>query len=159
MIGLIILVGAIAGIGTRASQSHVDKTTAVGMAIGGWLALMLLGALMPPSAGLVLRWLWLGALYLFIELAHGGSKASGTWRCPERTMFNDPGTLVCLCGYENRETAAAESSYRCRKSSKHSLHRAPPRNVRGPAIASACLSPRGCRRRIFSAAAGAVQQL
>lgn len=108
MIEIIILVGAIGGIGARASQRRVDKTTAVGMAIGGWLALLLLGSLMPPPAGLFLRWLWLGGVYLFIELAHGGKKAGDTWQCPDCTMFNDPGTLVCLCGYENPETAVAE---------------------------------------------------
>lgn len=108
MLELIILVGAISGIGARASQRRVDKTTAVGMAIGGWLALALLGSLMPPPAGLLLRWLWLGGVYLFIELAHGGKKAADTWQCPDCKMFNDAGTLVCLCGYENPETVAAE---------------------------------------------------
>jgi hypothetical protein len=53
----------------------------------------------------LLRWLWLGAVYLYDELAHGRQRGSETWKCPDCTMFNDAGTLVCLCGYENPETA------------------------------------------------------
>jgi len=44
-------------------------------------------------------------VYLFIELAHGAKKAGDTWRCPECRLYNDPGTLVCLCGFENPETS------------------------------------------------------
>ncbi len=109
MLELILLVGALGGIGARARQRRVNKTGAVATAFGGWLAISLAQTVMPQPAGLLLRWLWVGAVYLVIELAHGAKKAADTWQCPECTLFNDRGTLICLCGYENPETAAART--------------------------------------------------
>jgi hypothetical protein len=105
MLEIILFIFALGGLGARAQQRRVDRSFAVTIAAIGWIVFFLAGLLVLGPIGLVVRWLWVGAVYLFIELAHGRRRSSDTWKCPDCTMFNDPGTLVCLCGYENPETA------------------------------------------------------
>ena len=105
MIEIILFIMAAGGIGARARQRRIDPKIATGVAIAGWAVFFLAGLVALGPVSLVLRWLWLGGVYLYIELAHGRRRASETWQCPDCRMFNDPGTLVCLCGYENPGTA------------------------------------------------------
>jgi len=105
MIEILALIAAVGGIGTRAKQRRVNEWVAGSLAVGGWVILLVVGNAVFGAGAVILRWLWVGAVYLFIELAHGAKKAGDTWRCPECRLYNDPGTLVCLCGFENPETS------------------------------------------------------
>ena len=104
---IVLFTAAIGAIGARAHQRRVSRRAAVATGVTGWGVFFVLGILGLGAIGLVLRWLWLGAVYLYVEWAPGRKRGSATWQCPECTMFNDPGTLTCLCGYENPEVATA----------------------------------------------------
>jgi len=102
MLEILLFIGALGGVGTRAHQRGLNRTTYVGAAALGWILFFILSVIALGPAGLFLRWGWLGAVYLVVELSHGGAKVSDlTWQCPDCTSFNDGSTLVCLCGYRH----------------------------------------------------------
>ncbi len=101
MLEILLFIGALGGIGTRAHQRGLNRTTYTVAAALGWLLFFLLSIFALGLFGLFLRWGWLGAVYLFVEQSHGGAKVSDlTWQCPECTAFNGGATLVWLCGHK-----------------------------------------------------------
>ena len=102
----LIVVPAIA---VRAKQRGVSKTLYVSVAIAGFVLFMLLGFLGVGITSVLLRWAWVGGVYLFLEfLANRGRKATGTWQCPSCQMFNDLRTLKCLCGTTHDDAVTAQ---------------------------------------------------
>jgi hypothetical protein len=101
----LIVVPAIA---VRAKQRGVNRIPYVSAAIVGFLLFLILGFLGLGVVALVLRWIWVGGVYLVVEfLANRGRKASGTWQCPSCKMFNDLRTLSCLCGTTHESTVTS----------------------------------------------------
>jgi hypothetical protein len=101
---LTFALAVVPAISTRAKQRGawwVPYTTA---AVVGYTVIYLLGL---GWSGLLLRWLWVGVVYLVVEfLSAFGRKSAGTWQCPDCLMFNDARTLRCLCGHPCPEKIA-----------------------------------------------------
>ena len=76
----------------------------------GWVVFLLMSIAGIGLIGLLARWLWVGGVVLYVEKAHGGANAGETWRCPDCRLFNDAGTLTCLCGYDNPQFAGIENA-------------------------------------------------
>ncbi len=115
MLEILILVGVLAGVGNRAHQRGLDKSTYVAIAATGWAVFFVLTLVALGPLGLFLRWSWVGGVWLFMESSHGGAKVSEqSWQCPDCRMYNDGGTLICLCGYKHEnapdEVAVDEKS-------------------------------------------------
>ena len=107
MLEILIFLGVLGSIGSRAHQRGVNKATYIGAAAGGFFVILFLSAAGLGFAGLFLRWLWVGGVFLVLEKGtQGGQKIGDTWRCPDCLMFNDPGTLRCLCGHVHPEARA-----------------------------------------------------
>ncbi len=104
MLEILLFIGALGGIGTRAHQRGLNRTAHVTAAAVGWILVFILSVTALGPVGVLLRWGWLGCVYVFVELSHGGAKVSDlSWQCPECTSFNEGSTLVCLCGYKHPE--------------------------------------------------------
>ncbi len=116
MLEILVFLGALGGVGARAEQRGLDRTTYVGAAAAGWVLFFILGVTALGPLGLLLRWCWVGGVFVFVETSHGGAKVSdASWQCPDCRLFNDGRTLVCLCGYRHPESpleaeAATESA-------------------------------------------------
>jgi len=105
----LIVVPALA---VRAKQRGVNKIPYMTAAIAGFVVFLVLGLLGLGIVALVLRWMWVGGVFLVVEfLTNRGRKASGTWQCPNCLMFNGLRTLSCLCGtrYDTTVTTTEES--------------------------------------------------
>ena len=108
MIEILILISALGAIGVRARQRGLSKLPYILVALSGWILLWFVGNMFLGFSGLVLRWLWVGATYLYIErLTRSGAKVEDRWECPECRMFNDGNTLQCLCGYAHPDAAGS----------------------------------------------------
>lgn len=108
VIEILLLVGAVGGIATRARQRRMNPTTVTTVTIIGLVFFWLLGGLLLGMVGIFVYWGWLGAVWLYVENAHRDRRAGNlSWQCPECTAMNDPGTVVCLCGYDV-DAASAE---------------------------------------------------
>jgi hypothetical protein len=98
---IFILIVVLGGLGSRATQRRLDRTLVIGTAAVGWVVILFVSAFALGPAGIILRWLWLGGVFLYVENSHGGVTVGDTWQCLDCRMFNDGGTLTCLCGYAN----------------------------------------------------------
>ena len=102
MLEILFLIGAVGAIGLRAQQRGTARTPFVAAALAGWGVLLLASVAGLGMVGLILRWLWIGGVYLYlIRFTHGGAKVEDRWQCPDCRLFNDAETLVCLCGYQH----------------------------------------------------------
>ncbi len=107
MLELLIFIGALSGIGSRAQQRGLNRTNQVAAAGIGWAFFFILSVTILGPVGILFRWGWIGCVYLFIEMSHRGAKVSNdSWQCPDCRLFNDGRTLVCLCGYKHPEAPA-----------------------------------------------------
>lgn len=108
MLEILFFLAALGGIGARAKQRGLGRTTWVAIAAAGWLLAFALSFTVLGPTGLFLRWVWLGVVYLLIQASHGRAKVSvGSWQCMDCRLFNDEGTLVCLCGYRHPDAPAS----------------------------------------------------
>lgn len=108
MIEVLILISALGGIGVRAKQRGLSGVPYILVALLGWMILWFVGNILLGFAGLVLRWVWIGATYLYVErLTLRGAKVEDRWECPDCRLFNDGNTLRCLCGYRHPDTPEA----------------------------------------------------
>jgi len=99
MLEILVLIGAAGALGSRAQQRGLSQGY-VATAMAGWAVFFVAGLAGLGFLSLILRWLWVGAVYLYIEqFAQGGARVASRWKCPDCTLFNDGGTLRCLCGY------------------------------------------------------------
>lgn len=105
---LVVVLVTLPAIGFRAQQRGVSKVVYVSIAAVGYgVFLILLGA---GLTGLLLRWGWLGTVWLFLEFfANRGRKTGGTWQCPNCLVFQDARTLVCGCGYAHPDSGRIDS--------------------------------------------------
>jgi hypothetical protein len=104
MLEILAFIGILSAIGSRARQrgatNHIFViTTGVGFIVLYLLSIAILGYI-----GFLLRWLWLGIMFIGVKHATArGRKVEESWRCPDCTMFNDSSTLRCLCGYTHHD--------------------------------------------------------
>ena len=97
LVGFFFLV--VPALALRAQQRDVNKVSYVVALIGGFASFSFLGLLGLGLAAVVLRWIWIGGVFLVVEfLTNRGRKAAGTWQCSNCRMFNDLRTLKCGCG-------------------------------------------------------------
>ncbi len=102
MIEIFILIGVLIAMSNRQKQRAVESSY-VAVAGMGFGLLLLAGISIGPIA-LVLRWMWVGGCYWALEnLSQEGQMIGETWKCPDCLQYNEPETLVCLCGYQHPE--------------------------------------------------------
>lgn len=108
MIEVLILISALGAIGVRARQRELSRVPYILVALFGWLGLWFVGQMFLGFTGLVVRWVWIGATYLYVErFTRKGAKVEELWECPECRLFNDGNTLQCLCGYTHPDAAGS----------------------------------------------------
>lgn len=102
MVELVILIVSLGGIGNRARQRGMSAAAVNTVAAVGWIAFFFGGASIGP-ASFLFRWMWVVGVYVFVEMSNGGASIGESWQCPDCRLFNDSGTLICLCGYKHPE--------------------------------------------------------
>lgn len=111
MVGLLILVVAIAAITKTASRRGGRSFTWAFFSLAGYFSALYFGTFIfdPESSSytLFLAWGWLAFCLAAAYYVSGGFKSpSMSWQCPTCAMRNESSTLKCRCGeyYENALT-------------------------------------------------------
>lgn len=132
MIGILILVLAVGWIARIARTRYASPWVFGSLAVIGFFAMPYVAATVlrrlffqqpaEPSAGTIAaeflvavsRWLWVGAIALYVSTVPGRGKAQprGRWSCPGCGWLNEPASLKCdACGtpYDEPEAPTVET--------------------------------------------------
>ena len=81
LVGFFLIV--VPALALRAQQRGVNRAPYVVALIVGFAVFWVLSLLGLGLAAVVLRWIWVGGVFLVVEfLTNRGRKAAGTWQCP-----------------------------------------------------------------------------